>query len=74
MPGTAVTIFLGEPELAVLDRSIRGTTPALTREQALAGIVAAWAAAQLVTDRPGPVHQETDEGMRPSELNASNDL
>ena len=74
MPGTAVTIFLGEPELAALDRSIREATPALTREQALSGIVATWAAAQSVTDRPGPDHPETDEGMRPSELNASNDL
>lgn len=74
MPGTAVTIFLGEPELAALDRSIREATPALTREQALSGIVATWAAAQPGAGRPESGRPETDEGMRPDQLNASNDI
>lgn len=65
---TALTISLGEAELAALDRSIRDTT--LTREQALSRIVASWAAAQPVVSG----HPATDEGMRPSELNASNDV
>ncbi len=68
MPANAVTIVLGEAELAALDRSIRDSRPALTREQALLKIVAAWAAAQ-----PGSGPAEVDEGMRPHELNASND-
>lgn len=74
MPGTAVTICLGESELAALDRSIRETTPVLTREQALSGIVAAWAAAKYRPGRPPSGYPEADEGMRPDELNASNDV
>ena len=69
MSATAVTILLGEIELAALDLSIRDARPALTREQALSKIVTAWAAAQPAS---GPT--EIDEGMRPSELNASNDM
>jgi len=69
MSGTAVTIVLREAELAALDRHRRGSGPELTREQALSGIVAAWAAAQ-----PGSVRLPADEGMRPEQLNASNDM
>lgn len=69
MDGHALTICLGQAELAALDRSIRDTMPTLTREQALSRIVSAWAEAQPEAGRP-----ETDEGMRPNELNASNDI
>ncbi|KPH82194.1 hypothetical protein [Bosea vaviloviae] len=68
MPATTVTIALEEAELAALDRSIRHAMPALTREQALSRIIAHWARAQL---RAG--HPEIDQGLRPEELNASND-
>lgn len=69
MPGAAVTIILGEAELAALDRHLRDNRPMLTREQALSEIVAAWLAAQ-----PGFPPLPADEGMRPEELNASNDM
>lgn len=68
MPVTTLTITLGEAELAALDRSIAHSTPALTRQQALSRIVADWARAQLQAGRP-----EADRGLRPEELNASND-
>ncbi|KRE05923.1 hypothetical protein ASE63_06310 [Bosea sp. Root381] len=69
MPGTTITIVLPETELAALDRHRRDASPGLTREQALSEIVAAWAAAQ-----PGAVRPPADEGMRPEQLNASNDM
>ncbi|WP_327527128.1 hypothetical protein [Bosea sp. (in: a-proteobacteria)] len=68
MPGAAVTIILGEAQLAALDRYLRDHKPTLTREQALSEIVAAWANAQ-----PGTPPLPADEGLRPEELNASND-
>lgn len=68
MSETTVTIDLGAPTLAALDRYIREREPTLTREQALSKVVAAWLAAQ-----PGPPHRAVDEGMRPEQLNASND-
>ncbi|PTM43037.1 hypothetical protein [Bosea sp. 124] len=69
MSATAVTIFLEDTELAALDRHLRDDRPGLTREQALSEIVTAWAAAQ-----PGSAHRPVDEGMRPEDLNASNDM
>lgn len=71
MPPIAVTITLGEAEQAALDRYIRETNAALTRTQALAAIVSEWALAHAgeAGDRP-----DIDEGMRPNELNASNDI
>lgn len=69
MPGTTVTIALREAELQALDRHLRDGAPGMTREQALSEIVAEWAAAQ-----PGAVRSPADEGMRPEELNASNDM
>lgn len=69
MPATAVTIFLGEAELAALDRHLRDERPGLSREQGLSEIVAAWAAVQ-----PGSGRSPVDEGMRPEDLNASNDM
>jgi hypothetical protein len=69
MPGTTVTIHLGEAELTALDRHIHDRRSGLTREQMLSEIVGAWAARQ-----PGTLHPPVDEGMRPEELNASNDM
>ena len=51
MSATTLTIALGEADLAALDRSIRQSTPALTREQALSAIVTAWARTQPGADR-----------------------
>lgn len=68
MPAIAVTIFLGEAELLALERHLRDKRPGLSREQALSEIIAAWAAAQ-----PGSGRTPVDEGMRPEDLNASND-
>lgn len=68
MPGTGVTIELKEAELVALDRYIRDRMPGATRERALSDILAAWAAAQ-----PATAHPAADEGLRPDELNASND-
>ena len=67
MPLTPVTIRLGDAEIAALDRYIAASHYRRTREQALAEIVTRWAAAQA--RRPAKV----DEGLRPEELNASND-
>ena len=69
MPGATVTIHLGEAELAALDRHLRDRNPTLTREQLLSEVVATWAAT-----RPGTPQPPADEGMRPDELNASNDM
>lgn len=65
---TAVTIQLGDAEIAALDRHIGASHSDRTREQILAEIVADWAARQA--QKPG----EIDEGLRPEELNASNDI
>lgn len=69
MPGASLTIHLTEAELAALDRHIHERRMGLTREQMLSEIVAAWAVAH-----PGAVLPPVDEGMRPEELNASNDM
>lgn len=65
---TAVTIQLGDVEIAALDRHIGASHSDRTREQVLAEIVADWAARQA--QQPA----EVDEGLRPEELNASNDI
>ncbi|HEY5795443.1 MAG TPA: hypothetical protein VIU82_10540 [Bosea sp. (in: a-proteobacteria)] len=69
MPGASLTIHLTEAELAALDRHIHERRFGLTREQMVSEIVAAWAATQ-----PGALLPPVDEGMRPEELNASNDM
>lgn len=68
MSGTALTIELGPDELVALDRYMATAMPGRSREQALAAIVAQWLAAQPPADG-APV----DEGLKPQDLNASND-
>lgn len=65
---TAVTVLLTDAELAALDRYIAAYRPGHSRAEIMAEIVARWAEAQ----RPGS-HPAPDEGLRPDELNASND-
>lgn len=63
-----VTIQLGDVELAALDRHIGDSHGVRTREQVVAEIIAEWAANQAHTPA------EVDEGLKPDELNASNDI
>ncbi|UZF93546.1 hypothetical protein [Bosea sp. NBC_00550] len=59
-----VAVALGDETLAALDRYIEKQAPGRSRADLVAEIVTKWAARQA-----GP----PDEGMRPEELNASND-
>ncbi|CAH1648063.1 conserved hypothetical protein [Hyphomicrobiales bacterium] len=67
MSPAAVTVAFGKEELAALDRYIEQRAPAYSRAELIAQIVAEWAKAQ------GAGHGAADEGLRPDELNASND-
>lgn len=66
MPTTPITLSLDERTLAALDRQIELHRQGRSRVDLIAEILAAWAAS--------PEHAaEPDEGLRPDELNASND-
>ncbi len=65
---TAVTVLLEDAELAALDRYIAACRPGRSRERVVAEIARRWAEAQPGGEAPAP-----DEGLRPDELNASND-
>jgi hypothetical protein len=67
MPETAITVHLGDAEIAALDRHVSTAHSGQTREQVIIEIVARWAAAQIQRSA------EPDEGLKPDELNASND-
>lgn len=64
----AVTILLTDEELAALDRYIAASRPGHGRAEVLAEIAARWVEAQQPAGHAAP-----DEGLRPDELNASND-
>jgi hypothetical protein len=65
---TAVTVLLTDAELAALDRYIAVHRPGHSRAEVMAEIAARWAETQQPASHPAP-----DEGLRPDELNASND-
>lgn len=67
MPPVTLTVVLGEGEVAALDRYIDQHRPVRSRAEAVAEIVALWAGSQ------GRGSATPDEGMRPEDLNASND-
>lgn len=67
MSPAIVTVAFENEELAALDRYIAQRAPATSRAELVVRIVAEWAKAQA-GDQPAP-----DEGLRPEELNASND-
>jgi predicted transcriptional regulator len=67
MTETAITVHLGDAEIAALDRHVSTMHSGQTREQVIIEIVAHWAATQTV------LPAEIDEGLKPDELNASND-
>ncbi|MGX5733450.1 hypothetical protein [Bosea thiooxidans] len=67
MSPVTVTVVLGEGEIVALDRYIDEHRPGRSRAEAVAEIVALWAGSQ------GSRDGAPDEGMRPEELNASND-
>lgn len=69
MSQNSVTIQLSEPQLAVLDRYRHDHQPALTRDQMVANIVSSWLS-EVQVDRDALA----DEGLRPEQLNASNDI
>ena len=66
MPTTPIALSLDDHTLAALDRQIELHRQGRSRADIIAEILAAWAAS--------PEHAaEPDEGLRPDELNASND-
>ena len=66
MSQTPIALTLDERTLAALDRHIELHRQGRTRADIIAEILVAWAAS--------PEHAaEPDEGLRPDELNASND-
>lgn len=66
MPTVPVTLSLDERTLAALDRHAEFQRHGRSRADVIAEILAAWAAGG---ERSAP----PDEGLRPEELNASND-
>ena len=66
MPILPVTLAVGERTLAALNRHIEIHRQGRSRDEVIAEILAAWAASPERSAAP-------DEGMRPEELNASND-
>lgn len=67
MSPAMVTVSLSREVLAALDHHITMQNPPRTQAELIAEIVSQWAAAQGA--QAGP----PDEGLRPEELNASND-
>lgn len=66
----ALTVMVDAPEQAALDRFRTAHDPAMSRAGALQAILSAW-----MESNPGtPGEGAADEGLRPSELNASNDI
>ena len=71
MTGTEVTMALDADEAAALDRYRRDLGPAASRSDALAAILREWMSRSgTAAESSAPV----DEGLRPSELNSSNDI
>ena len=66
MSAVPVTLSVDERTLAVLDRHIELPRQGRSRADVIAEILAIWAASPERVAEP-------DEGMRPEELNASND-
>jgi len=66
MPTTPIALTLDERTLAALDRHIALHRQGRSRADIIAEILAAWAASPEHAAAP-------DEGLRPEELNASND-
>jgi hypothetical protein len=67
MSSAAVTIVLREEDLAALDRHIAAHGHDRSRADVVAEIVSLWTAGQ------GGHASPPDEGLRPEDLNASND-
>ncbi|QEL21830.1 hypothetical protein FQV39_04000 [Bosea sp. F3-2] len=67
MSPAMITVALSREVLAALDHYITTQTPPRTHAELIAEIVSQWAATQ--GGQGGP----PDEGLRPEELNASND-
>ena len=66
MPAIPVTLSVDDRTLALLDRHIERHRQGRSRAEVIAEILAGWAAS--------PEHAaEPDEGLRPEDLNASND-
>jgi hypothetical protein len=66
MPAVPVTLSVDERTLAVLDRHIETHRQGRSRAEVIAEILMMWAASPERVAAP-------DEGLRPEELNASND-
>lgn len=72
MSDTVVTIALEADEAAALDRYCRDLGPSATRSDALSAILRQWIRQSFTG--PADSSAAVDEGLRPSELNASNDI
>ncbi|SDH04096.1 hypothetical protein [Bosea robiniae] len=66
MPTLPVTLSVDERTLAALDRHVELHRQGRSRADVIAEILVAWAASPERSTPP-------DEGLRPEELNASND-
>ncbi len=66
MPAISVTLTVDERTLAALDRHIKIHRQGRSRAEVIAEILVLWAASPERVAVP-------DEGLRPEELNASND-
>jgi len=66
----ALTVMVDAPEQAALDGFRMARDPAMSRAEALRAILSEWMEAD-VASRGGAA---VDEGLHPSELNASNDI
>jgi hypothetical protein len=72
---TAVTIALEADEAAALDRYRRDLGPSATRSDALSAILREWISQSSTSPAdPNNAIDAIDEGLRPSELNSSNDI
>lgn len=70
MNDESATVILSAPQLEALDAYRRSCQPILSRDEALQSILAEWLAnTPLSSPQDG-----ADEGLRPEELNASNDI
>lgn len=72
MSDAAVTIALEADEAAALDRYRRDLGPSATRSDALSAILREWISQSSTS--PADPNDAIDEGLRPSELNSSNDI
>ncbi|KPF71791.1 hypothetical protein IP69_04660 [Bosea sp. AAP35] len=71
MTEASVTVILTGPQQDALDAYRRSANPVISRDEALQSILSEWLAHHTMSASPDG---EADEGLKPDELNASNDI